>query len=55
MSLQDAIEHPFFDSVRNDGEKCNGKPIILEFEESEMTKETVVELIEKEINKYHKK
>ena len=52
IGLKEAIEHPLFDKVRSDAENCIGNPIILEFEDDELTTETMAKLFENEINQY---
>lgn len=54
INLKEAIEHPLFDNVRSDAENCIGNPIVLEFEDEDLTTETMAKFFENEINQYKK-
>jgi serine/threonine protein kinase len=55
MNLEDALNHPMFNNVRRpQAENFIGKPIELEFEKMKLNKDTLRQLILKEIQYYHK-
>ena len=53
-SLADCLEHPLFKNVRKEKqfETIKGKPVVLDFEKEELTKDRMRELMLQEISHY---
>jgi hypothetical protein len=55
IGLQEAIEHPLFSQVRNiEKENIKGAPVTLTFENDDLTKDRLRELILRECSHFRK-
>ena len=52
MTLEDAINHPFFDNVRSEHNNCDGSKVILDFEKKELEIHDLRKLFIKEISHF---